>query len=182
MKLKSQINFWQNHINHSANLFLLCVLSSGGEPNKVCKLNIVNLNKQSKLFSQGMHPVIRVSETGKWERTKYSPVYSVSWLHLFNCIVYPLCASPRAPLSAPKKKIKTTMPRMLLTIFTFVIDIESFNIRIHFKYRPPRRVCVCALNIPICIIFCIWFLNSLSCCRWMIMNLYSAFYTSHKRM
>ncbi|XP_055322392.1 cytosolic carboxypeptidase-like protein 5 isoform X2 [Sitodiplosis mosellana] len=50
----------------------------GGEPNKVCKLNIVNLNKQSKLFSQGMHPVIRVGETGKWERTKYSPVYNVN--------------------------------------------------------------------------------------------------------
>ncbi|XP_031618477.1 cytosolic carboxypeptidase-like protein 5 [Contarinia nasturtii] len=50
----------------------------GGEPNKVCKLNIVNLNKQAKLFSQGMHPVIRVGENGKWERTKHSPVYNVN--------------------------------------------------------------------------------------------------------
>lgn len=51
---------------------------SGGDPNKVCKLNIMNMNKQTKLFSQGMHPVIRVGETGKWERTKHSPVYHVS--------------------------------------------------------------------------------------------------------
>lgn len=63
-------------------LLLFAYTFLGGEPNKVCKLNIVNLNKQAKLFSQGMHPVIRVGETGKWERTKHSPVYTVSAINL----------------------------------------------------------------------------------------------------
>lgn len=49
----------------------------------MCKLNIVNLNKQAKLFSQGMHPVIRIGDTGKWERMKESPVYDVSDVFLF---------------------------------------------------------------------------------------------------
>lgn len=55
---------------------IICI--SGGDMNKVCKLNIVNLNKQAKLFSQGMHPVIRIGDAGKWERMKESPVYDVS--------------------------------------------------------------------------------------------------------
>lgn len=67
---------------------LLLLLSffhfKGGDMNKVCKLNIVNLNKQAKLFSQGMHPVIRIGDTGKWERMKESPSYDVS-VSFFFC-------------------------------------------------------------------------------------------------
>lgn len=88
---------WNPFANCVLNRFFFFSLHFlGGEPNKVCKLNIVNLNKQAKLFSQGMHPVIRVGDTGKWERTKYSPVYHVSefylfaahvsWLHIPNII------------------------------------------------------------------------------------------------
>lgn len=50
----------------------------GGEPNKVCKLNIINLNRQAKLFSQGMQPVIRIGEHGKWERMRDNTKYNVS--------------------------------------------------------------------------------------------------------
>lgn len=46
--------------------------------NKVCKINVVNLNKQAKLFSQGMHPVTRIGDTGPFERMKESPTFFVS--------------------------------------------------------------------------------------------------------
>lgn len=42
------------------------------------KLNLVNLNKQAKLFSQGMHPVMRHGATGKWERTKEKPTFTLT--------------------------------------------------------------------------------------------------------
>lgn len=42
------------------------------------KLNLVNLNKQAKLFSQGMHPVMRVGPNGKWERTKEKPTFHLT--------------------------------------------------------------------------------------------------------
>lgn len=54
-----------------------CIVA-GGKPNRICKLNILNLNKQMKLFSQGMHPVVRCGEYGKWERMKESPTFVVS--------------------------------------------------------------------------------------------------------
>lgn len=68
-----------NHklIEFDCNFFFFFV-NTGGQPDTVCKFNIVNLNKQAKLFSQGMNPVIRLGETGKWERTKDSPLYEVS--------------------------------------------------------------------------------------------------------
>lgn len=57
----------------------------------MCKLNIVNMNKQAKLFSQGMHPVIRVGDTGKWERIKYSPVYNVSGFQFSPSLLLVTC-------------------------------------------------------------------------------------------
>lgn len=50
----------------------------GGEKNQVVKLNMMNLNKQAKLFSQGMHPVIKNGSNGKWERMKEKPVFYVT--------------------------------------------------------------------------------------------------------
>lgn len=44
----------------------------------MCKIHVVNLNKQAKLFSQGMHPVTRVGDTGPFERMKDSPTFFVS--------------------------------------------------------------------------------------------------------
>jgi hypothetical protein len=38
----------------------------------------MNLNKQAKLFSQGMHPVLKIGDNGTWERMKDKPVYKVS--------------------------------------------------------------------------------------------------------
>lgn len=50
----------------------------GGERNQLVKLNLVNLNKQAKLFSQGMHPVMRNGLSGKWERTKEKPTFQLT--------------------------------------------------------------------------------------------------------
>lgn len=47
----------------------------GGEKNQAVKLNVMNLNKQAKLFSQGMHPVIKNGSNGKWERMKEKPSF-----------------------------------------------------------------------------------------------------------
>lgn len=38
---------------------------TGGRPNQIVKFNVMNLNKQAKLFSQGMHPVMKVGPVEK---------------------------------------------------------------------------------------------------------------------
>jgi hypothetical protein len=50
----------------------------GGEKNQYVKFNLLNLNKQAKLFSQGMHPVMKVGTNGKWERTKEKPTFQLT--------------------------------------------------------------------------------------------------------
>ncbi|CAO1366248.1 unnamed protein product [Diamesa serratosioi] len=47
----------------------------GGEKNQLIKFNVLNLNKQAKLFSQGMYPVIKHGNNGKWDRVKDKPVF-----------------------------------------------------------------------------------------------------------
>lgn len=42
------------------------------------KFNFLNLNKQAKLFSQGMHPVTRHGALGKWERIKEKPTFLIT--------------------------------------------------------------------------------------------------------
>ncbi|XP_055528616.1 uncharacterized protein LOC129720831 isoform X2 [Wyeomyia smithii] len=51
---------------------------TGGRPHQIVKFNVMNLNKQAKLFSQGMHPVMKVGPGGRWERTKDKPSYAVT--------------------------------------------------------------------------------------------------------
>jgi hypothetical protein len=50
----------------------------GGAPFVLVKLNIVNLNRQSKMYSQGMAPVFRmVPGRNHWDRIKEKPTYTV---------------------------------------------------------------------------------------------------------
>lgn len=63
--------------------FVFSIPLAGGRPNQIVKFNVMNLNKQAKLFSQGMHPVIKVGPGGRWERIKDKPSYSVSFF--FGC-------------------------------------------------------------------------------------------------
>lgn len=49
----------------------------GGEPKERIQFHMMNLNRQAKLYSQGMHPVMRIGIHGKWERIKDKPTYTV---------------------------------------------------------------------------------------------------------
>lgn len=72
------------------NLHAFLLLFLGGEKNQLVKFNVLNLNKQAKLFSQGMHPVIKHGTNGKWERIKDKPTFYVSNFMLFLWItVFP---------------------------------------------------------------------------------------------
>ena len=51
----------------------------GGSPGKVLKINIMNLNRQGKLYAQGMSVVVKVIPgRNKWERIRERPTYEVS--------------------------------------------------------------------------------------------------------
>jgi len=44
---------------------------TGGKPSGMIKINIMNLNKQMKLYEQGMQPVYRcLPEKPNWERIR----------------------------------------------------------------------------------------------------------------
>ncbi|XP_051880836.1 cytosolic carboxypeptidase-like protein 5 isoform X3 [Pristis pectinata] len=63
----------------------------GGIPSKVIKINIMNMNKQSKLYSQGMAPFVRtLPGRPRWERIRDRPTYEMvenqfilSFMHRF---------------------------------------------------------------------------------------------------
>ncbi|KAJ6641213.1 Cytosolic carboxypeptidase-like protein 5 [Pseudolycoriella hygida] len=76
----AEINIWTKpdcagteYENPNRSWFMFSV--HGGKAFQVCKINVVNLNKQTKLFSQGMHPVMKIGNNGKWERMKDNPTY-----------------------------------------------------------------------------------------------------------
>lgn len=49
-----------------------------GRPNSSVRFNIVNLNKQVKMFSQGMCPVFKIVPGHlHWERIREKPTYTV---------------------------------------------------------------------------------------------------------
>ncbi|KAM3910300.1 cytosolic carboxypeptidase-like protein 5 [Leptodactylus fuscus] len=50
----------------------------GGAPGKLIKINIMNMNKQSKLYSQGMAPFVRtVPIRSRWERVRDRPSFQM---------------------------------------------------------------------------------------------------------
>nr|XP_033795625.1 LOW QUALITY PROTEIN: cytosolic carboxypeptidase-like protein 5 [Geotrypetes seraphini] len=50
----------------------------GGMPGKLLKINIMNMNKQTKLYSQGMAPLVRtVPLKPRWERVRDRPVFEM---------------------------------------------------------------------------------------------------------
>ena len=48
----------------------------GGPCGAILKFTVMNLNKQSKLFSQGMAPVFKIQGKSNWERIRDLPTYS----------------------------------------------------------------------------------------------------------
>lgn len=56
---------------------------SGGDPGSIMKINILNLNKQVKLFSQGMQPVFRyLPSKAEWERVRDRLIINVKLLQI----------------------------------------------------------------------------------------------------
>lgn len=50
----------------------------GGAPGKLIKLHILNMNKQSRLYSQGMSPFVRtLPARPRWERIRERPSFEV---------------------------------------------------------------------------------------------------------
>ncbi|PFX32918.1 cytosolic carboxypeptidase-like protein 5 isoform X1 [Stylophora pistillata] len=48
----------------------------GGQPGKLLRINIMNLNRQGKLYGQGMTPLVKVVPSkNKWERIRDKPKY-----------------------------------------------------------------------------------------------------------
>uniref|UniRef100_A0A287CV47 Cytosolic carboxypeptidase-like protein 5 n=1 Tax=Ictidomys tridecemlineatus TaxID=43179 RepID=A0A287CV47_ICTTR len=57
----------------------------GGTPGKLIKINIMNMNKQSKLYSQGMAPFVRtLPYRPRWERIRDRPTFEVTFLTLLS--------------------------------------------------------------------------------------------------
>lgn len=50
----------------------------GGAPGKLIKLHILNMNKQSRLYAQGMTPFVRTLPVRpRWERIRQRPSFQV---------------------------------------------------------------------------------------------------------
>jgi len=50
----------------------------GGQSGKLLRINIKNLNRQGKLYGQGMTPLVKVVPSrNKWERIRDKPKYEV---------------------------------------------------------------------------------------------------------
>ncbi|XP_059583585.1 cytosolic carboxypeptidase-like protein 5 isoform X3 [Alligator mississippiensis] len=65
------------HENGNRSWFYFSV--KGGAPGKLIKINIVNMNKQSKLYSQGMAPFVRtVPGRPRWERVRDRPAFEMA--------------------------------------------------------------------------------------------------------
>lgn len=82
-KIDTEFNLWTKPDCHgtpfeNGNRTWFFFSIRGGEKNQNVKLNVMNLNKQAKLFSQGMHPVVRHGLYGKWERMKERPSFYVT--------------------------------------------------------------------------------------------------------
>lgn len=81
--VEAEFNLWTRpdcagtpYENQNRTWFYFAV--TGGRPNQIVKFNVMNLNKQAKLFSQGMHPVMKVGPGGRWERIKDKPSYAIA--------------------------------------------------------------------------------------------------------
>lgn len=60
----------------------------GGSPGKLLKVNIMNLNRQGKLYNQGMSPFVRiVPGRNRWDRIRDRPTCEVPF-RCFNVYMF----------------------------------------------------------------------------------------------
>ena len=63
----------------SINNSIICLYNVPGPSNAPVKLNLMNLNRQAKLYSQGMRPLYRIlPQQPQWDRIKERPTHYVS--------------------------------------------------------------------------------------------------------
>lgn len=56
-------------------------------PGKLLKINVMNMNKQSKLYSQGMAPFVRTFPVKmRWERVRERPTFEVLFLRQLHLV------------------------------------------------------------------------------------------------
>lgn len=77
-----EFNIWMKHDCHGTefqnNNKTWFYFGIKGTPSVYVKLNLVNLNKQVKMFSQGMCPVFKVVPGHpQWERIREKPTFTV---------------------------------------------------------------------------------------------------------
>ena len=57
----------------------------GCPQNRLVRINMINLNKQGKLYNQGMSPVVKViPQKPKWERIRDKPTHEVCWVGYYT--------------------------------------------------------------------------------------------------
>lgn len=63
----------------SINNSIIFIFNVPGPGNASVKLNLMNLNRQAKLYSQGMRPLYRIlPQQPQWDRIKERPTHYVS--------------------------------------------------------------------------------------------------------
>lgn len=69
--------FLDKHIKcHCRSWFYFSV--RGGTPGRLLKINVMNMNKQSRLYSQGMAPLVKTLPVRpRWERVRDRPTFEV---------------------------------------------------------------------------------------------------------
>lgn len=65
----------------------------GGIPCMDVKLNVVNLNKQGKLYNQGMAPVYKtIPDPNRWERVRERLSFDVSVFNFYMSCIDQFCS------------------------------------------------------------------------------------------
>uniref|UniRef100_G3TZY2 Cytosolic carboxypeptidase-like protein 5 n=1 Tax=Loxodonta africana TaxID=9785 RepID=G3TZY2_LOXAF len=92
----------------------------GGTPGKLIKINIMNMNKQSKLYSQGMAPFVRTMPTRpRWERIRDRPTFEVG-SKMSHCLRKPRAGCDMQSIRAGEVSKMTETQFVLSFVHRFV--------------------------------------------------------------
>ena len=62
--------------NPNSSWFYFKVLTPANHGGKTCSFNIMNMNRQWRLYQQGLTPIVKVGK-GNWERMTVKPTFEV---------------------------------------------------------------------------------------------------------
>ena len=126
----------------------------GGQAGKVVKFNLMNLNKQGKLYNQGMTPLVKVLPCrNKWERIRERPFCEVSGKN--KCTLSCQCGSLQVTFSEVTVHVTVTSYNIwfknvtVTELYTdlqlrmpFFLDKNGFDIIINVYYVQFDYFCV----------------------------------------